>query len=58
MTTKSHFDLEDALRRQDTDVPEFVEQNLAEIHELLEAGSAEFFIAGKKYLFILEIKGV
>ena len=58
MTTKSHFDLEDALRRQDTDVPEFVDQNLTEIHELLETGSAEFFIAGKKYLFTLEIKGV
>ena len=52
------FDLEDALRRQDTDVPEFVEQNLVEIHELLETGSAEFFIAGKKYVFTLEIKGV
>ena len=58
MTTKFHFDLEDALRRQDTDVPEFVDQNLTEIHELLETGSAEFFIAGKKYLLTLEIKGI
>ena len=52
------FDLEDALRRQDTDVPEFVEQNLIEIYELLETGSAEFFIAGKKYVFTLKIEGV
>ena len=52
------FDLEDALRRRGTDVPEFVEQNLTEIHELLETGSAEFFIAGEKYVFTLEIKEV
>ena len=52
------FDLEDMLRRQDTDVPEFLEQNIAEVQELFETGSAEFFIAGKKYVFTLEIKGV
>ena len=52
------FDLEDALRRQDTDVPEFIEQNALEVQELFETGSAEFFIAGKKYVFTLEIKGV
>ena len=52
------FDLEDALRRQDTDVLEFIEQNELEVQELFETGSAEFFIAGKKYVFTLEIKGV
>lgn len=52
------FDLEDTLRRQDTDIPEFIEQNALEVQELFETGSAEFFIAGKKYVFTLEIKGV
>lgn len=52
------FDLEDTLRRQDTDVPEFIEQNASEVQELFETGSAEFFVAGKKYVFTLEIKGV
>ena len=52
------FDLEDMLRGQDTDVPEFIEQNISEVQELFETGSAEFFIAGKKYVFTLEIEGV
>lgn len=52
------FDLEDILRRQDTDVPEFIEQNIAEVQELFETGSAEFFIAGKRYLFTLEIRSL
>ena len=52
------FDLKEALRRQDADIPEFIEEHALEVQVLFETGSAEFFIAGKKYVFTLEIKGV
>ena len=52
------FDLEDALRKQDTDVPEFIEQNELEVQELFETGSAEFLLLVKSTYSHWKSKGV